>query len=216
MIADTHEPFCKEGYLEHCKKIYKDFKCTSVKHIGDEVDLCATSQYEKDPDGKSAGDEYIEALKSMKRWYKAFPVVEACIGNHSSRMFRLARTAGISKKFIKSYEQIWEAPKGWRWSEHWETDNVLYSHGTGLSGRASALKLAMQYRQNCVIGHVHSEAGVNYSASKKDLVWGLNVGGALDDSSYAAAYAKDQIKKSIVGCGVVKHGWLPFFIPMNL
>lgn len=44
----------------------------------------------------------------------------------------------------------------------------------------------------------------------------MNVGGAIDDSTYAAAYAKDQIKKSIVGTGVVLDGILPIYLPMKL
>jgi hypothetical protein len=44
----------------------------------------------------------------------------------------------------------------------------------------------------------------------------MQLGGALDDSSYAAYYAKDQLKKSIVGCGVVLGGRLPIYEPMKL
>lgn len=216
VIADTHFPFEKRGYLEHCLKIKKDYKCNKIVHIGDEVDNCAISDYEKDPDGKSAGDEYEEALKAIKVWYKAFPEVSVCIGNHSSRIFRLARTCGLPKKMLRSYEEIWQAPKGWKWSENFEIDGVYYTHGTGLSGAGGGIKLAKQYRQNVVIGHVHSEAGIQYSASKKDLIWALMVGGAINDNSYAAAYAKDQIKKSIVGCGIVVQGQLPLYIPMKL
>lgn len=216
VIADTHFPFVKEGYLAHCRKIQKEYNCSKVIHIGDEVDLCASSDFPKDPDGKSAGDEYWDALEMMKIWYSSFPEVSVCIGNHSSRIFRLAKKTGITKYAIKTYEQLWDAPKGWKWAESWEIDDVHYTHGTGLSGPSAGIKLAKQYRQNVVVGHVHSEAGIQYSASKKDLIWALMVGGAINDSSYAAAYAKDQIKKSIIGCGVVVQGKLPLFIPMLL
>ncbi len=216
VIADRHSPFTKDGYLEHCKVVAKEYKCTRVVDIGDEADNCALSDWEHDPDGLSAGGEYSAALADMKLWYRAFSEVSVCIGNHSARIFRKARASGMPKKMIKSYEEIWEAPKGWKWSESWEIDGVHYTHGTGLSGSGGGIKLAKQYRQNCVIGHIHSEAGIQYSASKKDLIWAMQVGGAIDDKSYAAAYAKDQIKKSIVGCGVVIEGKLPLYIPMKL
>lgn len=216
VIPDTHFPFEKKGILEHCIEMKRKYKCGTVVHIGDEVDLCAISQWEKDPDGFSAGTEASFAQEKMKLWYKVFPEVFVCIGNHTARPFRMARSNGIPKKFMKSYEEAWEAPKGWRWSEHWEFNNVLYTHGTGSSGANGAIKIATRHRQNTVIGHIHSEAGVQYSASKIDLIWGLQVGGALDDTSYAAHYAKDMIKKSIVGCGVVLGGKLPIFEPMNL
>ena len=216
VISDTHEPFCREGYLEHCIKVSREFSCGTIIHAGDEVDNCAISDFEHDPDGLSPGNEYKEALKMMKKWYKIFPIVGVCIGNHSARIFRKARASGLSANFIKPYQEIWEAPKTWKWADSWDYLGVHYTHGTGLSGKTAALKLAMQYRQNCVIGHIHSEAGINYSASKKDLIWGMNVGGALDDTSYAAAYSKDMLNKSIVGCGVVINGELPLFIPMKL
>lgn len=215
-IADTHFPFVRKGYLEHCLNIRDKYRCGTVVMIGDEVDNCAISQWEKDPDGFSAGTEAELAQVMMREWYKAFPNVKVCIGNHTSRPFRLARANGMPKKFLKSYEEAWEAPRGWEWSEHYEIDGVLYTHGTGMSGASAAIKLATRYRQNVVIGHIHSEAGIQYNASKIDLIWGMQLGGALDDNTYAAYYAKDQLKKSIVGCGVVIGGELPIYEPMKL
>lgn len=215
-IADSHEPFCKPGYMEFVRKIQEQYNCGTVVHIGDEVDLCAISQWEKDPEGLSAGNEYEQALEKMKDWYRVFPEVKICIGNHTARPFRLARTVGIPKKFLKSYEEAWEAPKGWKWEDSWEINGVHYTHGTGLSGAGGAIKLASQYRQNCVIGHIHTEAGIQFNASKKDLIWGMQLGGAIDDKAYAFAYAKDQLKKSIIGVGVVLNGTLPIYIPMPL
>ncbi len=216
VIADTHFPFEKEGYLEHCLAMYKKYNCNQVIHIGDEVDLCGVSQWEKDPDGFSPGTEASLAQEKMKIWYKAFPNVKVCIGNHTARPFRMAKSNGIPKKFIKSYEEAWEAPRGWQWADSWEIDGVHYTHGTGFSGANAAVTIATRHRQNTVIGHIHSQAGIQYSASKIDLVWGMQVGGALDDTSYAAYYAKDQLKKSIIGCGIVLQGKLPIFEPMCL
>jgi predicted phosphodiesterase len=214
-IADTHFPFCKPNYLEFCMEVQREYKCGTVIHIGDEVDNCAISQWEKDPDGFSAGSEADLAQKDMEAWYKAFPEVRVCIGNHTARPFRMARTMGIPKKFVKTYEEAWNAPKGWRWADHWEYNGTLYTHGTGFSGANAALRIATRHRQNTVIGHIHSEAGVQFNASKIDLIWGMQLGGALDDKTYAAYYAKDQLKKSIVGCGVIL-GNTPIYIPMTL
>ena len=211
-----HEPFCKKGYLEHCIAIKDKYQCGRIVLIGDEVDLCGVSQWEKDPDGFSAGTEAELAQAKMKVWYTAFPEAFVCIGNHTARPFRQAKANGVPKKFIKSYEEAWEAPKTWKWADSWEFNNVHFTHGTGHSGPNAAIKIATRHRQNTVIGHIHSEAGIQYSASKIDLVWGMQVGGALDDKSYAAHYAKDQLKKSIVGCGVVVDGRLPIYEPMIL
>jgi len=82
ILADTHFPFCREGYLEHVRKVQEEYKCGTVVHIGDEVDLCAISQWESDPDGFSAGSEADLAQQEMKKWYTVFPEVKVCIGNH--------------------------------------------------------------------------------------------------------------------------------------
>ena len=213
-IADLHEPFCRDGYLEHCIQIRDKYKCGTIVLIGDEVDLCGISQWEKDPDGFSAGTEASLAQEKMKLWYKTFPEAYVCIGNHTARPFRMAKQHGIPKKFIKSYEEAWEAPKEWKWAENWEFNGVLYTHGTGFSGANAAIKIAAMHRQNTVIGHIHSEAGIQFNASKIDIIWGMQLGGALDDKSYAAFYAKDQLKKSIVGCGVILDGRIPIYEPM--
>lgn len=215
VIADTHEPFCKEGYLEFCREQQEKFDCGTVIHIGDEVDLCAISQWEKDPDGLSASTEVEKAKEKMKDWFEVFPEVKVCIGNHSARIFRMARNSGIPKWFIKSYEEAWGAPEGWVWDENWEHNNILYTHGNGLSGANAAITLASQHRQSAVIGHIHTSAGIQYNASKKDLVWGMMLGGAINDKEYAFAYAKDNLRKSIVGCGIVLDKQA-LYIPMSL
>lgn len=216
VIPDTHFPFEKKGILQHCLEMQDKYDCGTVVHIGDEVDLCGVSQWEKDPDGFSPGTEAYLAQDKMKLWYRAFPEVKVCIGNHTARPFRMAKSNGIPKKFIKSYEEAWEAPKGWKWAESWEINGVHYTHGTGFSGANAAIRIATAHRQNTVIGHIHSEAGIQYSVSKKDIVWGMQLGGALDDKAYAAFYAKDQLKKSVIGCGVVLDGKLPIYLPMEL
>jgi len=216
-IGDTHAPFTREGYLEHCLEVQRKYKCGTIVHAGDEVDNCAVSDYIKDPDGWDSGSEVALALISMQEWYKAFPKVHVCIGNHTDRPFRLAKSAGLSKKFIKSYEEMWQAPKGWVWADHWDLFNVHYTHGTGTSGPNAALKRAVQLRKSVAMGHVHTEATIQYNVSAIDIIWGLIVGCGINDKEYAFHYAKDTVKKSIISCGVVlENGRLPILEPMPL
>ncbi len=217
VISDTHEPFSKEGYLDFCLDIQNKYQCGTIVHIGDEIDNCAISQYAKDPDGLSAGSEAYQALKAMKDWYKAFPNVNVCIGNHSNRMFRLAHLSGIPKRMLKSYEELWEAPRGWNWVESLDLYGVHYTHGTGTSGPSAALKRAVQLRKSVVQGHIHTEAGIQYNVSSLDAIWGMQVGCGISDDKYAFAYAKDNVKKSIISCGVVlEKGRLPILELMPL
>ena len=153
----------------------------------------------------------------MEKWYSTFSNVKVCVGNHSALPFRQATTAGIPKRFMKSYEEIWNAPKGWQWKLQWEIDNVLYEHGTGSSGARAAVNRATANRQSTVIGHCHSFGGVNYMASRNDLIFGLNVGCGISVSALAFHYGKNFPKKPTLGCGVVlDEGKTGLFIPMDL
>lgn len=217
IISDTHLPFEREGSLDFCNDIKNKYNCKTIVHIGDEIDNCAISQYAKDPDGLSAGSEAEQASNKIKSWYKAFPNVNVCIGNHTNRMFRLAHLSGIPKRMLKSYEELWEAPNGWQWSEYYDIQNVHYTHGSGMSGPNAAMRKAIYLRKSCVIGHIHTEATIQYNVSAIDRIFGMQVGCLVDDKAYAFAYAKDNTKKSILSCGVVtENGTLPIIELMKL
>lgn len=217
VIADTHLPFEKPGYLEFCLATQKKYNCGTVIHIGDEIDNCAINQYLKDPDGMSNSDEADLAQLKMYEWYTAFPDVKVCIGNHTNRPFRVAREAGLSKRFLKSYEDMWDAPKGWKWADSWDIFGVHYTHGTGSSGANGALKRAIQMRKPVVMGHIHTEVGIQYNVSAIDAIYGMQVGCGIDDRQYAFHYAKDTVKKSIISCGVVlDQGRIPIIELMPL
>jgi len=217
VIADTHAPFTHPAYLEFCSEVFDKFHCGRIVHIGDEVDNHAISYHDKDPDGHSAGAEAEAAQAELRRWFDRFPEVHVCIGNHSELLYRKAKTHGIPKKFLKSFPEQWNAPKGWRWEWEWEFDGVLYQHGTGSSGKSAHEVTASNNRQSTVIGHVHSHAGIKYLASTKDLIFGMNVGCGLDIDAYAFAYGKHFAIRPILGCGVVLDGGrVAAFVPMKL
>ena len=217
VIGDTHEPFCHPQYMNFCYEVANKFKCEEFVHIGDEVDNHAISYHESNPKGDSASKESELAVKALNKWYKRFPNVKVCIGNHSALHKRKAVTAGLPDRFIKTYEQAWEAPNGWKWALDWEIDGVLYTHGTGSSGQAGAINRARDSRQSVVIGHIHSFGGVLYSSSDKDMIFGMNVGCGIDIDAYAMEYARPFAKRPTLGCGVVLDGGrVAIFVPMPL
>ena len=66
VIADTHLPYEKEGYLDFCLDIQKRVKCGTVVHIGDLVDNASMSfHHDIDPNSKSPKDEIDEAKKHL-------------------------------------------------------------------------------------------------------------------------------------------------------
>lgn len=212
---DWQIPFQHRDALDFTKAVIKKERPTLHINLGDEIDHCALSEYDKDPDGQSAGDEFLKALEMIKDYYSLIPNMTVCISNHGARPFRKAKKYGIPSVFMKDYKDFMQAPKGWNWVEKIEVDGVLYLHGEGVSGRQASLKLAQTYMQPVVHGHLHSHAGIYYSANSKHLIWGFNVGCLIDRHAYAFAYGKHHVEKPILGVGIVDRG-IPKYIPMLL
>lgn len=215
VIGDPHEPFCKEGYLEFCREMQEKYDCGTVIHIGDAVDNHAVSYHEHDANGRSAGDEFNLAKERMKRWYYTFPNVRVCIGNHDALPFRKIFTAGLPKEWLKSYEELLEAPKTWKWDFVHQHEGVIYQHGTGLSGEMAAINAARENRQSTVIGHLHTVCNTRYLASYKDLIFGVSVGCGIDHKAYAFAYGRENTRKPVLACCVVLDGRIPINLPME-
>jgi predicted phosphodiesterase len=213
IIGDTHEPFTKDGYLEFCREIQEKYNCGTVIHIGDLTDNHAISYHEKDPEGKSAGDEFNLALERCQKWYYTFPNVKICIGNHDALPFRKAFTAGLPKGWLKTYQELLKSPPTWEWDFKHIVNGIIFQHGTGLSGEMAAINTARENRQSTVIGHLHTVCNTRYLASYKDLIFGLTVGCGIDHTKYAFAYGKENSRKPVVACAVIVNG-IPMNIPM--
>jgi predicted phosphodiesterase len=203
IIGDSHLPFCHRNYLEFCKEIQARCKCGTVVHIGDLVDNHAISYHEHDPDGWSPADEMAETDKHLKKWFKAFPVLHLCRGNHDVLVDRRRKTVGLPRRCFAEFRDIWGLPKGWIDKFEFTIDGVLYKHGTGMSGRYAHVQAAERARQSTVIGHTHSSCGVEYLVSSKDCIFGMNVGSGVDREAYAFAYGKDFPRKPVLACGIV-------------
>lgn len=216
VIPDFHAPFEHPDAIAFLKAVNKKHSPDQVICLGDEGDFHALSNYDSDPDGHSAGDEYHHMLRHLRPLYGAFPRVRVCTSNHTARPFRRAYKHGIPAAFIRDYREFMDAPTGWTWANQWEIDGVLYEHGEGFSGRDAAIKAALANMQSTVIGHIHSFAGVQFSANPKSLIFGLNSGCLIDHKAYAFAYGAKMKTKPIIGCSLVKDGLIPMFIPMLL
>jgi predicted phosphodiesterase len=217
IIADTHIPFELKGYLDFCLDIQKRVKCKTVVHIGDLVDNHAISYHEHDPDGQSPKDEVEEAKTRLRNWYKAFPKVFLCRGNHDRMVDRKGRTVGLPNCVFKPFREIWDLPNGWEDNFAFTINGVVFEHGTGYCGDNAHLKAAYNNRQSTVIGHTHSCGAIGYLANEKDCVFGMNVGCGIDRHTYAFEYGRDFKKKPIIGCGVITdNGRFAQFFPMDL
>jgi metallophosphoesterase superfamily enzyme len=210
VIGDLHEPFCLDGYLEHCINTYNKYKCNEVVFIGDIIDNHASSYHETDPDGYNAGQELKLAIQRIKQWYDVFPKATVIIGNHDRLIMRKAYSSGLSKMWIKGYAEVLGTP-GWNFTESIEIDDVLYIHGEGGTARSRARRDL----QSIVQGHLHSQAYIEWIVGAKFRIFGMQVGCGVDHKSYAMAYGKEGPKPAIA-CGVILQGETPINIMMNL
>lgn len=216
VIGDLHAPFTKEGYLEYCAEVRNKYGCNKVIFIGDIIDNHYSSFHTTDPDGFGAGEELERAVYYIQDWYKEFPEADVILGNHDRIIMRKAFDAGLSKRWIKEFGEVLETP-GWTFDLEFEYDNVLYIHGEGGGGEKGVFTKALNKRKSVVQGHWHTQSHINWNVSEYDRIYGMQIGCGIDDKAYALAYAKYNIKRSILSCGVVlENGQLPIIEPMRL
>jgi len=219
-FGDTHEPYSHKDYIKFLTIVKKKYKPDEVVHLGDEADKHAMSFHDSDPELFSAGDELKETIKRLKPLYKLFPNVKVCNSNHGSMHYRKGKHHGIPRAYLRSYNEILEAPVGWVWKDNWiinsplagqENNSIYCTHGL----QANSLKLALSLGMNVLQGHYHSSFGVEYSSSPEKLIWGASAGCLVDKESLALAYSKVIPKRPILGCVVVVNN-VPIPIPMLL
>ena len=203
VIGDIHEPFSHDEYLKFCKEQYDKFNCDTVVFIGDIIDNHFSSFHPTDPDGYGAGEELERAINKIQEWYKAFPNAYVTIGNHDRLSFRKAFAGGISKHWVRDYDEVLNTPN-WKFVDKIVIDNVLYIHGEGGTARSKAKEV----NNSVVQGHLHSQAYVEFINNGK---FAMQVGTGIDESKYAFAYNKAG-KESIISCGVILEGTQPILI----
>ncbi len=214
IIGDLHEPFTVKGAVDFCLEQQKKFNCGTVVFNGDIVDSHSISYHEKDPDGMSQKDEHDLSLQKLSEWYRAFPEARVTLGNHDLLIYRKMQSAGLSTRYLKDWNSIFNAPKGWKFEYDFIENNVRFTHG-GSGG--DALKMAINSRISTVQGHLHSQCYVQYSVSMKDAIFGMQVGCMIDYKSYAFNYSKPFPKKPVIACGVIlDEGRVPFNVLMDL
>lgn len=216
VISDMHHPYSHPDTVAFLKAVKAKYNPTRVICMGDEVDNHAMSFHDHDPDLRSPGDELRAAIKALKPLYELFPVMDILDSNHGSLAFRKAKHAGISRKYIRDYGDVLQAPAGWVWSHDLHitlpTGNECYFHH-GLS--ANVLKVVQQ-RGVCVVqGHYHSIFAIQYAGNPRSLLWGMQVGCSIDKDSLAFAYDNANLPRPIIGHGIILDGHAKL-LPMPL
>lgn len=219
IIPDTHAPYHHQDTLKFLKEVYKKYNCNdTVIHIGDIFDFHAISRYTKELDAPTAKDEYNKALEFSKELCKIFPKGILILGNHDCRVKSNLKELGIPTEMLKDPKELLGLGKDWKVEPLYyviKEFDVLCEHGNNSTGPTGALSTAIFKRTSFVQGHAHSEASVHYSANHKDLIFGLNVGCLVDNTSIGTRYGAYLKKKGVLGCGVVFSKSNAIFVPME-
>lgn len=200
VIGDMHEPFCLDGYIQHCQETYAKHNCNKVIFIGDVIDNHYSSYHETDADGMGGLDELEVAIDKISLWYNAFPNADVTVGNHDRIIMRKAQTSNIPSIWIRNYKDVLETP-GWDFVDRVVIDNVQYIHGEGGTAHTKCRGDMM----STVQGHLHTQCYVQWFVGHNFKIFGMQVGCGIDNDAYAMAYAK-RGKKPAVACGVVIGG----------
>jgi metallophosphoesterase superfamily enzyme len=211
IIGDLHQPFTLDSYFDHCVSVKEKYGCNEFVFIGDCIDSHFSSFHTTDVDGMGGGEELDLAINKLKRWVKESPDAYITLGNHDRIILRKAFEGGIPKAWIRSFNDILEAPN-WKFVDSIILDNVLYHHGEGGTARTKMKKELM----STVQGHLHTQGYIEYMVGRNYKIFGMQVGSGIDKDSYAMAYAKNFGKPFLACAVVLKNGTQPILEPMNL
>tara|TARA_R110001583_G_scaffold8915_1_gene42086 strand:- start:6763 stop:7512 length:750 start_codon:yes stop_codon:yes gene_type:complete len=221
VIGDIHLPYTHPKYLDHCKEVYKRHNCNAVSFTGDLIDSHFSSFHPISTKSEGAAFELSNAIEMIKEWYEAFNNdtvpngISVTLGNHDLIIYRKSEDAGIDKRWVRNLNEVLGVPD-WKFEEQFVWDNVLYTHGTGCSGKG-IMKRVQNWGFSMIQGHVHTQAFIDYTASLNDLKFGMQVPTGIDYKSFAFSYAKFHTAKPMLGCSVVlDNGRMPIIEPMIL
>lgn len=215
VISDYHAPFNHPDAVRFLTACKAKFKPTEVVCIGDEVDFHSLSFHDSDPDLDSSSVELDKAVAQLKPLYKLFPKCTVVESNHGSMVLRKALVAGMPKKVLRTYNEILEAPKSWKWvfdvTLQTPLGPVYFCHGKS----GSAGRLASLYGCSTVQGHFHEKSQITYISTPERLMFDCHTGCLANDKSLALGYNKINPKRPIVSIVIIANG-IPQIVPMVL
>ncbi len=216
LISDMHIPYHHPdtfAFLQHLKEKWNP---TRVISLGDELDKHALSYHDHDPDLASAGHELESSKVYVQELHQIFPQMDIIESNHGSLVYRKAKTAGIPRQYIKSYNEVLGVGPGWEWHFDLTVDlpggNSCYFH----HGKVADVTRLSQMMGMCAVqGHYHEKFKIEYWGNPNALLWGMQIGCLIDDDALAFSYNNVNVKRPVIGTGLIIDGQ-PVLEPMLL
>jgi len=201
-ISDLHAPYEHKDALDFLKALKKSIKPTKVICVGDMLDFQSVSYHEHDADLMGPAAELKAGQDFVAKLGKIFPKMVITVGNHDCLPARKLKSAGLPLEMIKSYSDIYQAPKGWEFVDSLTievgdkyTPDVFVSHGLA----KNVLNVAMQRGQCIFQGHFHQSFEIGYAGNPGSLLFGVNTGCLIDSKSPAFSYNKTQKNRPVIG-----------------
>lgn len=215
-IPDPHFHYHHPDTVAFLRAIKRKHKPTRVVFAGDLKDHHADSYHEHDPDLPSAGDEHRLSNRAIRPLFRLFPKADILESNHGALPNRKAKTAGLSKEYLKLERERLEAPTGWRWHKELLITTalgpLLFVHGNKATNKL--LLYSLKRGVSVAQGHYHSRFSIEYWNNGRVLAFALTAGCLIDDTSSAFDYNKDDVLRPILGA-VMFIGGVPQLIPMR-
>lgn len=185
---------------------------------GDEVDFHQLSYHESSNEAVGAEQERSQAYNYMQEFYRLSEGAPTLVlaSNHGSMVWRKAKSNNIPKHFIKSYEDVWGAPKEWRWVTKATLtlpngQRCRFAHQMSVNMLTASQNLGM----NAVGAHHHNQLGFRYWNNGIEQMFGGHMGCLVDQDSIAMEYSNANIKQSVLGCVAIIDSE-PVVFPMHL
>jgi len=204
IISDMHIPYHHPDTLAFLQHLKEKYEPTRVICLGDELDKHSLSFHDSDPNLPSAGDELKLALPVIQQLKEMFPVMDILESNHGSLLYRKAHASGIPKQYLKSYNEVLGVDSGWQWHYDMVVDlpngqKCYFHHGKS----ANVTKTSQTMSMCSVQGHFHETFKIEYWANPIALYWAMQTGCLIDDKSYAFNYNNVNLKRPIIGTGLI-------------
>lgn len=207
LISDLHIPYHHPDALRFLQYLKSKYKPTRVICMGDELDKHALSYHDSDPDLPSAGDEIRRSIPIIQQLFAMFPKMDILESNHGSLIWRKAKTHGIPRHYIKSYNDVLGVDDGWKWHFDLTIDlptgkKCYFHHGK----TSNVIQMSQQSGMCAVQGHFHELFKVEYWGNSTGLYWAMQTGCLIDNDSYAFSYNNVNLKKPLIGTALIVNG----------
>jgi len=173
--------------------------------LGDEIDAHALSFYPQHPSLPNATQELKEARECIKGLVKILGDVDvlAVDSNHTSRVYRKGKSAGIPREMILPYDALLGVD--WPYAKDWviplpNGTHLLCSHQKGNYIKTAGQQAGM----NIVAGHFHKRASVEFWTDNRNReFFAVQAPCLIDFDSPAYSYDENTPNRPNLGCTVI-------------